>query len=371
MRYIVLGTTPTACVIAAYLAKHDVDVTLVDSGGALLHDIANTGIRLTGFRGDLQTPVSVRDLEGLGALSPSSCVLVCDHPATAQAKIETLLPLAAQDTVFVTFVSSLVSLKLIDRIGSNRSLAGVANFEARIRDDGVVETDFHNFIWLGEMDGGHSDRLNRIQNDLSWVAPTFLTSVITGMIWSKAIYSIEAALAAVVNASPMDVYDHPRHRRLAAALARENIALADAQGTTPIAFDFFDPNLYRAANPGEGEVTDVWIKNAWMRHEQFRVGLDDEFPPQVGLGWQLSPANPHQEATKLFDDLLEYAQGCGCSLPLTGELSKLHAQIFSGDKALSWDHLATLESVRKDLGIDIPYPQPLGGSEKVGRAHTK
>lgn len=356
MRYIVLGTTPTACVIAAYLAKHDIDVTLVDSQSELLLDVANAGIRLTGFRGDMHTPVSVQDLEGLSALSPSSCVLICDHPATASAKLETLLPLAAPDTIFVTFVSSLVSLKLIDRIGPERSLAGVANFEARIRDDHTVETDFHNFIWLGEMRGGHSDRLNRIQNALSWVAPTFLTSVINGMIWSKAIYSIEAALAALVNASPMDVYDNPLHRRLAAAFVKENIALADAQGTAPIAFDFFDPNLYRAANPGEAEVTDVWIKNAWMRHEQFRVGLDDEFPQQVGLGWQLSPANPHQEATALFDDLFEYAQTCGHTLPLTTELSRLHAQIVSGDKALSWDHLATLESVREDMGIDIPYP---------------
>lgn len=357
MQYTVLGTTPTALVMVAYLARHGIDVTLVDSRSQLLDDIANKGISLTGFRGDLHTAVSVQDLNGLGPLWPSSCVLVCDHPATALAKLETLLPLAAHDTVFVSFVSSLVSLKLVELIGPDRSLAGVANFEARIRDDGVVETDFHNFIWLGEMDGTHSEGLNRIQNALSWVAPTFLTSVIRGMIWSKAIYSIEAALAAVVNAGPMEVYDNPRHRRLAAALVRENIALADALGTAAIAFDFFDPNLYRAANPGEGEVTDVWIKNAWMRHEQFRVGLDDEFPPQVGLGWQLSPANPHQEATTLFDELLEYAQACGITLPLTRELSRLHAQIVSGHKALSWDHLATLESVRKDLGIDIPYPK--------------
>ena len=357
MQYIVLGATPTACVMAAYLAKHDVDVMLVDSRSELLDEIANKGISLTGFRGDFHTAVSVQVLDGLRTLLPASCVLVCDHPATVQAKLETLLPLSAQDTVFVTFASSLVSLKLVDFIGPDRLLAGVANFEARIRDDRSIETDFHNFIWLGEIDGTHSDRLNHIQNALSWVAPTFLTSVIRGMIWSKAIYSIEAALAAVVDASPIHVYDNPRHRRLAATLVRENIALADALGATPIAFDFFDPNLYRADNPGEGEVTDVWIKNAWMRHEQFRVGVDDEFPPQVGLGWQLSPANPNQEATKLFDELLEYAQACGLTLPLTRELSRLHGQIVSGHKELSWDHLAYLESARKDMGIDIPYPQ--------------
>ena len=357
MKYIVLGTTPTACVMAAYLSKHDIDVTLVDSPGERLDAIGQNGITLTGFRGDMHTAVSVQDLAGLGALPPSSCVLVCDHPATAQARVELLLPSAAPDTLFVTFVGSLVSLKLLDAIGAERALAGVANFEARIRDDSVVETDFHNFIWLGEIDGTHSERLDRIQNALSWVAPAFLTRVIKGMIWSKAIYSIEAALAALVDASPMDVYGNPLHRRLAAAFVRENIALADAHGTEPIAFDFFDPNLYRAANPGEGEVTDVWIKNAWMRHEQFRVGLDDEFPAQVGLGWQLSPANPKQEATKLFDELLEYAQAYGVSLPLTRELSALHAQIVAGHKALSWDHLTYLESVRKDLGIDIPYPK--------------
>ena len=284
MRYIVLGTTPTACVMAAYLAAHEVDVTLVDSHSELLDGIAKKGISLAGFRGDMHTSVSVRALDGLRELLPSSCVLVCDHPTTAQAKLEALLPLSAQDTAFVTFTSSLVSLKLADLVGPERLLAGVANFEARIRDDRVIETNFHNFIWLGEFDGTHSERLNHIQNALSWVAPSFLTSVISGMIWSKSIYSIEAALAALVYASPADVYGSPQHRRLGAAFVRENIALADAHGTTPIAFDFFDPNLYRAANPGEGEVTDIWIKNAWMRHEQFRVGLEHEFPPQGRAG---------------------------------------------------------------------------------------
>src|SRR2546430_13733289 len=40
-----------------------------------------------------------------------------------------------------------------------------------------------------------SDRLLRLQTSLSWVAPTLVTKVVAGMVWSKALYSLEVAIS--------------------------------------------------------------------------------------------------------------------------------------------------------------------------------
>jgi len=138
---------------------------------------------------------------------------------------------------------------------------------------------------------------------------------------------------------------------------RENIALATAAGVTPIAFDFFDPNLYQALNPKQGAVTDVWIKNAWLRHEQFRVGLDHPFANQVGLTWLLSPTNPHQEAAHLFRGLAQEASRLHFQMPLTERLAALHAAIRAGEGQLGWENLALLESFRQESAIEVPYPE--------------
>lgn len=355
MTYVILGTGAVASLIAAYMVHAQQDVILTDTPNPRLAQVQAEGIVLTGFRGDLHTSVETHEIDQTAAHQPLKWVLVCVHPDELEAKLAAILPYCDDETTFVSLLSGLTPLRLPSIVGAERCLYSVANFECRLTEAGIVETNFHNFIWTGEASGQHSERLATLQLALSWVAPSFMTQVIQGMIWSKAIYSLETALAALVDAPPHKVYAQATHRRLAAAIVRENLALTDALGVTPIAFDFFDPNLYRATTPGEGEVSDVWIKNAWIRHEQYRVGLT--FPAQVGLTWQLSPVNPQQEATALFGALLATAQDNQQDLPLTRRLAELHAEIVAGQRTLGWDNLAAMQTAYDVSNVVIPYPE--------------
>lgn len=311
MQTIVIGSGATGSLIAAYLAQAGQDVLLTDAAGDRLTAIARDGISVTGFRGDFTARVPVKAIADLTNADAPEFVLMCVHPDHLAARTAALKGLFDDKTTFVPFMSGLAPFALAESLGQARTLGAVANFECCLRDDGALETDFHNFIWIGEWDRAHSERLGRLQLILSHVAPAFMTQVIEGIIWSKAIYAVETALGALVDDLPLTVFERPVNRRLAAALVRENIALAESAGVTPIAFDFFDPNLYRAENAYQGKVTDIWIKNAWIRHEQFRAGLDEMFAPQVGLTWLMSPANPDQEAAALFAGLLSEADRLG------------------------------------------------------------
>lgn len=356
MQILVVGAGAVGSLIAAYLAQAGQDVVLTDAAGERLTAVGRDGVRVTGFRGDFTAQIPVKAMADLSSADAPEFVLMCVHPDNLAARTAALSGLFAETATFVPFMSGLAPFALAAQLGQARSLGAVANFECRLRDDGAVETNFHNFIWIGEWDRTHTERLGRLQLILSQVAPAFMTQVIAGILWSKAIYSVEAALGALVDAEPVGTFAQAVNRRLAAALVRENIGLAEAAGVTPIAFDFFDPNLYRAENAYQGKVTDIWIKNAWIRHEQFRAGLEGMFAPQVGLTRLMSPANPDQEASALFAALLAEADKRGHALPLTAQLADLHREIAAGERDMGWHNLEGLELVRDTLHIAVPYP---------------
>lgn len=357
MQYII-GAGALGSLFTAYLLKAGYEVTLIEESHERIQHIRTHGIEVQGFRGEFHVAaprlLSLADFLHSG-VAPDFLFL-----CTSSQVLSTLVPgLAAAfpQTVIIPFTGGLSSFRVREIAGADRCVGAVANLECRLSESGAVETNFHNFIWLGEFDTHHSERLDALQQILSYVAPTFLTRVIEGMIWSKAIYSVEVILSALVDALPRDVFDKPVYRRLAAAFVRENIALAKAYGVTPIAFDFFDPNLYESENAKQGAVTDIWIRNAWIRHEQFRVGLANQFPSHVGLTWLLSPQNRTEEASSLLNDLKNAADRLGHPTPLTDALSEIHQAIKTEAQLPGWSNLNALELKRVELVIQVPFPE--------------
>ena len=354
MRHVIVGGGAHGSVIASFLARGGQNAVIVERDTRRREQISTRGIQLAGFRGAAQIPVEVVDIDGVARLAPLEAVHLCVKPSDVARAIDAMSSAANDDTIFISHVGGLTPLAVSARAGGTRTIVAVPNMESMVRDDGVVETDFHNFIWIGELDGRFTERLDAVQAALSWVGPALVTKVISGMVWAKAIYSVEVALSTLADEPPLEVFADRRHRRLAAALVRENIALADAAGVEPIAFDFFDPNLYRANGDGEGNVMDIWIKNSWFRHEGFRTGFEYEFPAKAGLSWSLSPRNPAQETTGLFADLAAEAAARRVAIPLTERFASVFADVVAGRRRIGAANLRELDEAREHLGIRVP-----------------
>jgi 2-dehydropantoate 2-reductase len=354
VRHVILGGGAHGSLVASSLVRGGESVVVVEREARRREQIARDGIRIAGFRGEAQARVDVVGVDGLRAMAPLDAVHVCVKPVDVASAVDAVLPAAAPGTVFISHAGGLTPFALAARAGSARTVVAVPNMESMVRDDGVVETDFHNFAWLGELDGRFTERLDALQAALSWVGPALVTRVVRGMVWAKAIYSLEVALSTLIDAPPAEVYAERAHRRLAAALVRENIAVADAAGIEPIAFDFFDPNLYRAKGDGEGNVMDIWIKHAWARHEGFRTGFEYPFPAKAGLSWSFSPGNPAQETTSLCGDLIAEAAARRVAIPLTERFAAIFTEAASGRRALGAANLRELDAIRDRAGIRVP-----------------
>lgn len=335
MRYVILGAGALGTVVGAYLAHVGKHVVLVERDEQR-RDQAAGGLRVVGARTLQVTASTVVHPDDLSSdMLAGATAIVCLPAAEAAPAVAALRDRFATDTVVLALSGSLSPFAVAKAAGPGRTLFGVVNLEVRLTVAGEAEYGFHNFVWIGEQDGTHSDRLAGLQIDLAWVAPTFKTQVVKGMVWSKAAYGLEVALAALSGLPPAEVYADRGRLETAAALVRETLELAPAAGEQPVAFDFFDPNLYLSRSPGEANVTDIWMRHAWARRERYRIGIGYDFPAEAGLSWLYSPANPNAETPTLVADLQAAAALHGHSMPLLERFGTLFAQVARGERERS------------------------------------
>ena len=333
MRYVIIGAGALGTLIAARLAHHDMDVHLVERRPER-RDRVQAGVEVTGFyRGPRTTP-SVSDWDDLDPRA--DVLLLCTGPADTERAVAQAAERFTGHPPLVSFVGGVDG---VDTVASwpGEHVIAVSNLEVRLDGAGNPETGFHNFTWLGNLSATETDAMRLVQRDLAWIGPILTTKVIHGMVWSKAIYLIEAALPGIVGQAPIDFYGVARHREAAAEIVREGISIARAHGVTPIAFDFFDPNLYGASTPGERGTLDAWMHHAWQRHEQFRVGAPVSFTEPAGAGWSLDPRNPTQELGGLLADLRRRGAEANVATPRLDALAAIAERVGSGGPVATED----------------------------------
>jgi len=324
MRVTIVGAGALGTLIAARLRHHGGDVSLIEPS-AVRRERVGQGVVVRGFR-RLETPV-VPAVAPPGALADGTeAVLLCVPARVAADATKELAAAAASHPPLLSFVGGLANLDL-PALWPGETVLGVTNLEVRSDPGGDPETGFHNFTWLGNLVASETDAMRALQHELAWLSPTLTTKVIAGMVWSKAIFELEAALPVLAGAAPRAFYDDDRHLDAAAELVREGIAVARAHGPMPIAFDFFDPNLVLAETPGELGTRRAWMRHCWQRHEQFRVGAPAPFTEPAGLGALLDPGHPDGELATIVEQLRR--QGAQGGL-MTPRLDALDSWLRSG-----------------------------------------
>lgn len=324
MRLTIVGAGALGTLIAARLRHHGGDVILIEPSAARRERLGQ-GVVLRGFR-RLDVPVAP-PLAASGKLPEGTeAVVLCVPARVAGEATKELAASSPTHPPLVSLVGGLAGLEL-PALWPGETILGVTNLEVRSDPRGDPETGFHNFTWLGNLDATETDAMRALQRELAWLSPTLTTKVITGMVWSKAVFELEAALPVLAGAAPRAFYDDDRHLDAAAELVREGIAVACAHGPMPIAFDFFDPNLVLAETPGELGTRRAWMRHCWQRHEQFRVGAPTPFSEPAGLGALLDPGHPDGELTTIVAQLMHQGARAGVATP---RLDALHAWIHAG-----------------------------------------
>jgi 2-dehydropantoate 2-reductase len=245
MKIAIIGVGAMGSVYAALLAEtggHE--VIAIDSWVAHVAAINKAGLRVEGASGDRTVRLARSQIDGTG-VNDCDLVIIATKYDGVEAAARTALSVAKPSAPILTIQNGLGSAdKVAAIVGSKRIMIGVVGgFGASMKGPGHAHHNGMEFVRIGEMDGGMSDRMERVK--AIWESGGFKVLTfpdIHKMIWEKLICNCTfSGPCAITGLRVGEVMASASGWSIATACATEAFHVARAQG---IALDFNDPIRY-------------------------------------------------------------------------------------------------------------------------------
>jgi 2-dehydropantoate 2-reductase len=337
MRTLIWGAGAIGGTLGAYLARAGHDVTMVDTVEEHVDAIARGGLRITGPIDDFRVPLPAHTPATLAGTWDTIVLATKAHhtePAT-----RALLPHLTDSGCVVSAQNGLNELAVAEIVGAPRTVGAFVNFGADYIEPGVIHYGGHGAVVVGEIDGRVTSRAITIRDTWrDFDARAIATPNIWGYLWGKEAYGAMLFATALTNESIADALAMPRYRQLYIALAREILAVAQARGVTPEAFDGFDPAAYLPeAPPGAAERS----LDALVAHNRRSA------KSHSGIWRDLAVRKRPTEVDAQLGIVVTLGDDVGIPSPLSSSLVSLIHDIERGARPQSLDTLDALAATLK------------------------
>jgi 2-dehydropantoate 2-reductase len=234
MDYVVVGAGAIGGTIGARLARDGRDVLLCDADPEHVAAVNAHGLAIEGpveqFTADVEAVAPGALPNGLGA------VLLAVKAQDTAAALDEIAPRLAEDGFVVSLQNGVNEPAIAARIGEERTVGAFVNFGADYLAPGRIFVGGEGALYVGELHGRDTERLERLVRDLPGAKST---PNILGYLWAKEAYGAMLFATAVSDAAIADALAEPSYRTLFVRLAREVLELAPV---APEPFDGFDPD---------------------------------------------------------------------------------------------------------------------------------
>ena len=244
MKIAIVGTGAMGSVYAGHLGKAGHEVWAIDTWLEHVDAIATSGLTVSGAGGSFV----VENLHvGRSPLDAGPCdvwMIATKAPAVEEVAAE-IAPLLGPDAIVMAFQNGLGAGERVARhVPEEHILIGIAEgFGSSIPEPGHVHHEGMRLIRIGEMHGGMTDRLRRIEKvwrDAGFNVRAFAD--VTVMIWEKFLCNVTlSAPCAVFDVTVGELMSDPAAWSVALGCASEAHRLGVAKG---IEFSFDDPLRY-------------------------------------------------------------------------------------------------------------------------------
>jgi 2-dehydropantoate 2-reductase len=226
--------------IGAHLVRNGIPVRLVDRDGNHVAAMNERGLTIQNGPDTFTVPVDAVTPDDL--TGPLDLVMLAVKAQHTDDAMRVIAPLLTPTSTVVSLQNGLCERTIAARIGKERTVGCLVNFSADYIEPGLILYGGAGAIELGELNGAHTDRLDRIHDLLALAGEVKVTDNIWGYIWGKMGYANMLFATALTDETMGDIID--RYRPLMVELASEIYEVADREGVTPEPFDDVEPALY-------------------------------------------------------------------------------------------------------------------------------
>jgi 2-dehydropantoate 2-reductase len=336
MAITVYGAGAIGGLAGAYLAKAGHDVLLVDKVPEHVEAINRDGLRITGAA---SFTVRVRACRSDELRGPLDLTFLAVKSQDTDAALDVLAPLVGRDTVVVSLQNGMNPPRIAARIGADKVVAAFINFGADWQGPGHIEHGGPGAIYLGEMDGKKTQRLDRIQALLSTLMTVHTTDDIWSYLWGKQLDCSLLFAQAVTDETMADVFANPAYQPLLIALVGEGVGVAQAAGVTPRGFDGFDPLAMRPK-------TDAEVAHARAVLDRFAAYCRGLVKVRSGPWRDLAVRKRPTEVDHMVGWVIAEGRSRGIAMPLNERLVAQVKEIERGVRQRGLQNLDELERER-------------------------
>ncbi|HCK77110.1 MAG TPA: 2-dehydropantoate 2-reductase [Gammaproteobacteria bacterium] len=244
MKIAVIGAGAMGSVYTAFLAEAGNELWAIDLWREHLDAIMQQGLKVSGFSGE-RTVTGINASTNISDAYACELVVIATKTSAVASVARSLQGQLREGALILTIQNGLgAGERIRGSLDSANILLGIAGgFGASIPQPGHVHHNGMELIRLGEMDGGITERLQRVAS--IWQTAGFNVRTdedINQLIWEKFICNVGlSGAAAAFDRTLGEVMDDPLLWQIASKLAIEAFAAGKASGVN---FSFSDPVQY-------------------------------------------------------------------------------------------------------------------------------
>ena len=236
MRIAVIGSGAIGGVTAAYMALGGEDVTVLCRSEKTAQRIRSEGLRITGLRGERTVRLNVTS-----ALPTDSglfdCCIVATKAGEMPDAVRAILPRLTPQGLIVSMQNGMCAELLEEAAGKGRGAVAIVTWSSTRTGETELQITGEGGFVLGRTDGNIDERLTQVKSALDKMAPTRITDNIRSEIYSKLIINSGITCGGALYGRELGVMLRDSAvRRFFIAIAREDMALAEAMGIQVPAF---------------------------------------------------------------------------------------------------------------------------------------
>jgi len=320
---LVWGAGAIGGTIGAFLARAGLPVSFVDLVPEHVAAIAAGKLRIRGPVADFTVGGPAFTPDTLSGRWRWIILAVKAHHTEGAARA--LAPFLAPDGAVVSAQNGLNELVISEVVGRQRTIGAFVNFSADWHGPGDILFAKRGAVVVGELDGSRTPRLEWLHATLKHFEPNaVLTDNIWGYLYGKTGYGAILKASALTNETMADFIGSPAMRPLIVPLVQELMAVARAEGITPLGFNGFDPDAFLRDDAAAMDASIAAMAGFNRGSAKARSGVWRDLAVrkrQSDAGAQLAP-------------VLAAAARHGLRTPVTQKLIELIASIECGEREI-------------------------------------
>ena len=336
IRYAVWGSGAIGGVVGAGMAQAGEDVLLVDVVPEHVNAMNDSGIvvRMAGEERRARVRAALPDsVEGLFDL-----VFLAVKSQFTQAALDAIEPHLHARSAVVSLQNGVNEPHIAQRIGAARTIGCLVDFSADYDAPGVIARGRAGSLFVGELDGRATPRIEDVRRLLAHSTATFTCQNIMGYVWAKMCKGTIDATTALVDENALEVRFNRKYHPVRAQLVREAIEVAAAEGVQVAAFSHFDPAPFLDRSPAGREAA-VHVLDA-IAHGQ----ATGNTKVRTGYWRDIVVRKRKTEIEHITGEIVRCGERRGVPTPLNRLQWSMFEEIESGMRPMQWSNLDELDA---------------------------